>query len=312
MTKSKFNFYYAGIQHKSADDLIISLNGNLLRSYYNDKSDIGKLIELKKEGKWQGKLLVDSGAFTSWTKGVSICPDEYIDWINENSEFVDYFIQLDTIPGSPEHPPTMEQAKQATEDSWKNYLYMLEKVNCPFKILPVFHKREPISFLKQMVEHKINGKPVEYICFGGLARIRNLAESERWYLDCFDAIQHSSNPNVKVHNLGCADSDILEKYPFYSSDATSWLFKSSVGAILTDYGTVFISNQVEKEFKHIENRPPEVIQHVLQDCEKWGINFEDLKETYKARSLYNVRYLQRWADNYEYKGQKSFKRRRLF
>lgn len=307
-----FDFYFAGTQHHSADDLVVELNGNFLRSYYNDKTQIKKFIELKKQGNWKGKLLVDSGAFTCWTKGVEICPDEYISYINENSEWVDYFIQLDKIPGTPDQPPTLEQAKQSTEESWQNYLYMLDNVNCPEKILPVFHKREPQEFLKQIVEHKIGDKYVPYICLGGLARIKNHAETESWYIRCFDTIQQSKNPNVKVHNLGIANWKMLEKYPFYSSDAASWLRAGSVGYLMSHYSLICVSDNLANRFNHIENIPKEYKEYVMNNCEKWGLNYEDLKTNYKTRSLYNIHYLTTRAKEYKYIGHKSFKKNKLF
>lgn len=307
-----FDFYFAGTQHETGEKLIVDLNANFLRSYHNDKKHIAKLIELKKEGKWKGKLMVDSGAFTCWTKGIEICPDTYIEWINENSEYVDYFIQLDSIPGKPNNPPTLEQAKQATEQSWQNYVHMVENVTCPQKILPVYHKDEPASYLQQIVNYKINGKPIEYMCLGGQVTVRSQTERQKWYNYIFDNVQRSSNPNIKIHSLGCANTGILERYPFYSSDATSWIMVGSVGNIITDYGCICVSDNKANEFDHIDNLPADAKQHILDECKEWGIDFEYLKESYRARSMFNIQYLNRWATNYEYKGLNSFKRNTLF
>lgn len=307
-----FDFYFAGSQHETGEQLIMKLNGNFLRSYYHNKKHIQKLGELKAKGEWKGKLLVDSGAYTCWTKGIKICPDDYIAYINENHENVDYFIQLDSIPGSPNNPPTLEQVKEATEQSWENYLYMTENVVCPNKILPVYHKGEPISYLRQIVEHKINGEYIDYMCFGGQVTIRSQTERQKWYNGCFDVIQRSQNPNIKVHSLGCANTAILEKYPFYSSDATSWIMTGAVGNIITQYGCICVSDEKASEFQHIENLSEQAKQHILDECKEWDIDFNYLKESYRARSMFNIQYLQRWANNYKYSGLKSFKRKTLF
>lgn len=307
-----FDFYFAGTQHNSGVECIVSLNGNMLRSYYNDKSHIKKLIELKKEGKWKGKLLVDSGAFTCWTKGVEINADDYINYINENGEYVDYFIQLDKIPGTPHRPPTLEEAQESTDKSWENYLYMLEKVKYPEKILPVFHKREPQSFLKQMIEHKHNGVYTPYICLGGLARIKDPKGTEQWLKSCFDTIQRSENPNVKIHNLGCANWDLLQKYPFYSSDAASWIRAGSVGYLMSHYGLLCVSNNQSSSFIHIDNVPEDYKKYILNNCEEFGLDFNEIRENYRARSLYNIHYLIKRAKEYKYVGHKSFVRKKLF
>lgn len=306
------DFYFAGSQHETSQQKMIELDCNILKSYYNDRSIIRTLMELKQNAQWKGKLLVDSGAYTCWTKGIKIDVDKYIDWINENNEYIDYCIQLDTIPGSPNDVPTLEQARQATEESWQNYLYMTERVTCPEKILPVYHKGEPLEHLKNIVEHQINGKYVPYICLGGSAKDRHRSKLIKWYHTCLDVIHNSKNPNVKIHVLGQSILSLLETLPFTSCDSTSWIMTGAVGNIMTDYGTVLVSEEQKNNKDHITHKPIQLIEWVDKKCKQYGIDYADLQSSYKFRSLFNVNYIYEWSVGYTYKGHKSFSKRTLF
>lgn len=306
------DFYFAGTQHVTSHELILECNGNMLKSYHNDKQIIQNLMDRKKSGGWKGKLLVDSGAYTCWTKGITICPDAYIDYINENCDYIDYFIQLDKIPGTPNNPPTLEQAQQATEESWNNYLYMTERVKCPEKILPVYHKGEPLSHLKRMIEHKINGEYVPYICLGGSAKDRHRNKLISWYHTCLDVIHKSKNPNVKIHVLGQTIFALLETLPFASCDSTSWIMTNAIGNVFTPWGTVLVSKEQKFSKDHIDYQPHELQKWVRDKCIQYNLNYEDLQESYKFRALFNVHYIIEWASNYQYKGHTSFVRRTLF
>ncbi len=55
-------------------------------------------MEAKKNGR-TGKLLIDSGAFSVHKSGKNVDLDEYIQFLNYNHEFIDYYIQLDDIRG---------------------------------------------------------------------------------------------------------------------------------------------------------------------------------------------------------------------
>ena len=306
------DFYFAGQQHKTSQDLIVEKQGNMLKSYHNDKDVINKLIEARKNGTWTGKLLVDSGAYTCWTKGIDICVDTYIEWINSVCDYVDYFIQLDTIPGKPNNPPTLEQAQQATEQSWQNYLYMIERVRCPEKILPVYHKGEPLSHLQRIVEHKIGNDYIPYICLGGSAKDRAKAKLLPWYHTCLDAIHRSKNPNVKIHVLGQTIFDVLENLPFESCDSTTWIMTNAVGNIMTDYGNVTVSKEQQHTKDHINHNPKELQDWVKAKCVEYNLDYHDLQDNYKYRALFNVSYIIEWCSNYQYKGRTNFVRKKLF
>ena len=114
----------------------------------------------------KGDIMIDSGAFTAWTKDITIDVDKYIEWINKWSDRVTTFGQIDVIP-----PKTagFKEIDECCKRTWENYLYMIERVKCPEKILYTFHFGEPEKWLKQALEYKLpNGQPMQYMAFGGL------------------------------------------------------------------------------------------------------------------------------------------------
>lgn len=307
-----FDFYFAGTQSPQTTNLLISLNANILRSYANDMRSIKSLMELKKEGKYTGKLFIDSGAFSVHRNGKVLDVDKYIDWLNENSIYLDYFVQVDHIPGTFGQERKFEDIVESTEKSWENYLYMVSKLKQPEKLIPVFHAPEPYSHLERIVNYKIGNDYVPYICLsypkdGSYDKLK-----WQWIQSCFTTIKQSENPNVKVHCLGCAIKPLLEMYPFTSSDATSWLQTSANGGIMTDYGNILMSDRRQNDLTNYENLPQPAKDKIAQLASEHNISVEELKSNYKARSDFNVIHLYNWSKNYEYKGTKTFKKGGLF
>lgn len=274
-----FDFYFAGTQCKEADDVICNLNANVLKSYINDRKSIQDWFNRKRNG-WKGKLMIDNGAFTVHRKGGSICIDEYIEWLNTNDEYIDYAIALDEIPGTWGHPKTAEQVRNSPLLTWKNYVYMTERLKSPERLLPVFHMGEDFSHLENMCNSdKLLSK---YICISGNKELTNSAR-EDWYIKCFNIIRRSKQPDMKVHCLGSATISNAEKFPFTSMDATSWIMTGANGGILTDFGVVSVGNK--SKLSNIEKK---IITNVVS---KYGVSYEDIQNNYKARMIVNVKYL---------------------
>ena len=177
-----FDFYFAGTQCVEADEMICKLNGNVLKSFVNDKKDIQKWFERKRNG-WTGKLMIDNGAFTVYRQGGTLDIDKYIEWLNEYDEYIDYAVALDNIPGKWREGHTAEEVKASALKTWENYLYMTERVKSPQKLLPVFHMGEHFDNLERYL--KCEG--LEYMCISALKDITN-KQREEWYSKCYSFI----------------------------------------------------------------------------------------------------------------------------
>lgn len=289
-----FDFYFAGTQCEEANQLMRELNANVLKSYVNDKKEILKWFEWKRQG-WKGKLMIDNGEFTFHRKGGSLDIDEYIKWLNDNDEYIDYAIALDKIPGRWGHVKSREEILKAPEQTWDNYCYMYDRVKSPKKLLPVFHQYDDFKWLIKILE---SGKP-EYICLSGNKELTN-AQREYWYDMCYSYI-YKINPNIKVHCLGSATIQNAEKFPFTSMDATSWIMTGANGSILTDKGAIYIGNQIL--LSDIEK------QYLNDIVKKYDLTVDDVVKDYKARMLVNVHYLFDKSSKTTFKNNTTTKRR---
>lgn len=295
-----YDFYFAGTQCVEADDEICRLNGNVLKSYTNDQAAIKRWIERRKDG-WTGKLMIDNGAFTVHRQGGAVDIDEYISWLNENDEYIDYAIALDSIPGVWGQKRTREMVIESADITYNNYLYMLDRVKSPHKLLPVYHQGEPFTYLEQFLAFD----DLEYMCISGSKDV-SAKERDPWFAKCFDVIHRSKNPDIKIHFLGIATAVVAEKFPITSMDATSWIMTGAAGSILTEYGVVYVGDGC----KSLEAMAPQAKESIQAISNRYGLSVDELGTDYKKRMIFNVNYLVEQSRLSIYRGYR--KVRRLF
>lgn len=201
----------------------------------------------------KGNIMIDSGAFTAWTKDIDIDVDKYINWINKWNDYAITFGQIDVIP-----PKTagLQEIDECCQRTWQNYIYMTNNVVCPEKILYTFHFGEPFKWLRQALEYTLpNGKKMEYMAFGGLVGRTTKQRTE--FLDqCFKIIANSSNPYIKVHGFGVSSKKMWTKYPFESCDSFTPGMNANHGFTYDEHGSYrekdykkYFTPEAPKEYK---------------------------------------------------------------
>lgn len=302
-----FNLYLAGTYSKMVDEKLQEMGVNRLASQLNDRSLLERWITYIKEVEHR-KLFIDSGAFSAHTKGRELDVDEYIEYLNARQGCFEVIAQVDKIPGEFGKKKTREQLLEAPELSWENYLYMRDKVIDYNNLTPIFHQGEDFKHLHRMLETTFDGEHIPYI---GISPANDVSTKEKakWFETVFRIIRDSSNPNVKTHAFGMTSLDLLEKYPFYSADSTSWLMTSANGSIMTSWGLMLMSDVQVNNSKHFNHMSPEMQAKVAEEVAKWGYDIEEAKTNYKVRGLINASYLKNWADNYQFKGTSRYQRR---
>ena len=266
-----------------------------------------------------GKLLIDSGAHSAHTKGITLDLEEYIGFVNENIDKFTLYVQVDKIPGVYRMPKTAKDWLEAPQLSWENYSYMREKSKDPSKLVPVFHQGEDLKWLRNMLDYTFSdGSHIPYIGLSPRGDVSLKAKYD-FSAECFATIQNSSNPNVKTHAFGATSLEMLERLPYTSADSTTWVLVSA-------FGQVWMPNCIDGDINGVgiklgvseENRShptatqtyweqPAKIKKKLDDCfESIGTNIEELSVSHSARALASAKYVQNWAENYEYKGLDKF------
>ena len=299
-----FNLYFAGQQAKEVDKYLQERGALRLFSQVNERKGIQ---DWQADG-YAKKLFIDSGAFSVAHAGKTVDIDVYIDYINSNPE-IPIFVELDVIPFPVLNTTT---AKECSEATWKNYLYMKERVTSPCHLLPLYHFGEPKDALRRILNTEVNGKLPEYIGIGGRHGVATELQ-ERYFNEIFAIVQKSDNPNVKIHAFGMTVLRVLEQYPFYSADSTTWLQVGINGNILTkNFGIVTVSEKSKYNKDNINAFPEYVKTNVIEEIESMGYTLEEVSTNYKKRLMYNIDVLLDWAENYKYKGPKKFKSSKLF
>lgn len=292
------DLYFAGSE--AFTDIVFDEPGNILMSYFYVRQKFSKFIELLENKLVNKKLFIDSGAFTAWTKQKSIDVEEYINFINTYSEYIELYGQIDVIPGDIIKGHTPEQVEEAAAATWENYLYMRPRMKKPEGLLYTFHVGEPYRYLEQALEWRDdNGQPIPYIALGGM--VGKPMPTKKSFLDsCFSIIMKSSNPKVKVHAFGMTSFSLLEAYPITSADSTSWIMTGANGNIATDVGIIAISEKAKRLPEHYSHLSPSHRDAFEKTISKYGFTLDELQADYKARLRYHLRYLSEKVSNIKY------------
>ena len=312
---SKFDLYLASYDDNKIMNDAWENDWPLLYSQINNRGCIINRLSAPTNG----KLLIDSGAHSAHTKGITLDLEEYIGFVNENIDKFTLYVQVDKIPGVYRMPKTAKDWLEAPQLSWENYLYMREKSKDPSKLVPVFHQGEDLKWLRNMLDYTFSdGSHIPYIGLSPRGDVSLKAKYD-FSAECFATIQNSSNPNVKTHAFGATSLEMLERLPYTSADSTTWVLVSA-------FGQVWMPNCIDGDINGVgiklgvseENRShptatqtyweqPVKIKKKLDDYfESIGTNIEELSVSHSARALASAKYVQNWANNYEYKGLKSF------
>ena len=269
----------------------------------------------------QCDLVVDSGAYSAWSRGKLFDMDEYINFLNSNHvlDVAFWAAEADKIPGSMGVDPTEEERLAAPEESWNNYLYMIKRVKWPKKIVPIFHQGEDYSHLIRMLEYKFpDGDFIPYIGISPRNDV-HVGEKTKWYEATwkviYDKCEELGREIPLTHNFGMTTISMMEQYPSCSSDSTSWVRSASFGNIMIVVNgkikTVYVSNRNLNDPEHILHQPLAVQEAVEQICKELGHGFsiDALVNDDKGalRPLFNLMSLNKWRQSFEYIGTQAFK-----
>jgi hypothetical protein len=259
--------------------------------------------KIKNRKKPRFDLMVDSGAWPAFSKGVTIDIKDYIAFLDKNSAGIAKAVNLDVIPKS----FSASGAEEAAKASWKNYQILLKSGH---NVMPVYHRGERLYWLEKILDSGCN-----YIGLGGVA---GAAGSRKPWLDEVFTYLCSTNgwPPVSVHGFGVASVREMLRYPWFSVDTTSYYrlaFSGSIWVAPKSKKAQFTYNVAPVTFcvsdgskndikKHIKNSGSSTIRHVRNFLGSLGgLTLNDVSDDpwHVGRLTTNIRYLQRFMLEYE-------------
>jgi len=262
-------------------------------------------------------IILDSGAFSVWTKGISIDINQYIDFCKQHP-LISYYVNLDVIPGIPNKHKTVNKktTEEAAQKSWENYQRMLEYFPIE-KVIPVFHQNEDFKWLNKYIEF---GTP--YIGISP-ANDRTTAQKIGWlkqiqkYTNLCD---EKGNPKIKIHGFAVTSYRLLKFWHWHSVDSVSWLKNAAYGSILVPpffkeenyhlkpwtISFSLLSPEIKKKNAHYKNLSPSLKKNLDIYLQKEGL---EVGETHIINAPLNsgLKENEFWVVNKNYKRRKEKK-----
>lgn len=223
------------------------------------------------------KVFLDSGAFSAFTKGVEIDLPAYCDYIKRNIDIIE------CVDGS-----ILASVLDGIGDPLKTWQNQMAMEQLGVRPLPCFHYGEDERYLDWYVAN------YDYITLGGMVPISS-PQLVHWLDRIWERhlTDGSGRAKVKVHGFGLTSISLMERYPWYSVDSSSWVQTARVGGmlLLPEARVINVSDrspQLKIEGQHIDNLPPiqrEAIEAKLKAC---GVDLSRMRETYLSRWCYNI------------------------
>lgn len=246
---------------------------NVLESYHYVNSQ-RYVDDMRNAG---AKVFLDSGAFSAHSLNVKIDIREYCDYIIRNRDILrveDGAVMASVLDGIGDAQLT-----------WENQRWM-EQYGAP--PLPCFHFGEDERYLA----HYVNN--YSYITIGGMVRKR-VDDVIKWLDRLWTPkylLDGSGRPRLKVHAFGITTERIMERYPWYSVDSSSWIQAASFGSIYTaEHGPIAISSKSPSRHdwgRHLTTLSAIERQQVERELEASGFDHTRLAEVYQSRAAYNM------------------------
>lgn len=199
--------------------------GNRLESFYS--------LGGKAPSEGFERNLLDSGGFVARTKNIVISVKMYAEFINRWN--VKYAFNLDT---------------NDVAETLRNQEFLIKA--CPgCYIIPIYHMSDWLEGNDLLTRFMAENHP--YIAVGGVAGGRKNADTQAMF---YNHVFKHTRDKIKVHGLGITSRPMLQRYPWYSVDSTSWLSTARYGnSISTD---MHMTKMKAKKRHYLENTEEEV------------------------------------------------------
>lgn len=245
---------------------------NILESFHY----VGKQRFVDDMRRDSARVFLDSGAFSAFTLGVNLSVKEYCDYIRTNMDI----IRVEDGIG-------MASVLDGIGDPLQTYRNQMEMEYRGIRPLPCFHAGEDERYLEWYVAN------YDYITLGGLVG-SSTNQLMIWLDRVWDRflIDGAGRPKVKVHGFGITSVPIMERYPWYSCDSSSWIQSAAFGSIVhPQFGPINVS--AKSPARHDKGQHASTLSQIEQDylfqyLEKVGFTYERLSTVYESRAAFNL------------------------
>jgi hypothetical protein len=225
------------------------------------------------------RVFLDSGAYLVRSRGKSIDLREYTKFIQDNQSWIEYAAALDVIKNP--------------EASYDNVRRMEDDLGAR-TVLPTFHVDENEKWLERYLD---DGH--QHICLGDMVR-RPTLELSVWLSRLWP--RYLNHPGLKVHGFGLTVPRVLQVFPWYSVDATTWATAAKHGEIITKFGPyldhyarISLASRSAaqrdplsmKSTKHFDLLLPSQQRSIVKQIEAKGFTLSDLQEEHTSRWRWN-------------------------
>ena len=236
------------------------------------------------------EIILDSGAFTAWSKGDHITVQEVAENFHRAMNYFNgqvdkiWLINLDVIPGSRGNTATLDEIKKAMADSDVNQKRLQDYFGD--RVLPVFHQDEPWERLDEVMALACDKN---YIC---VSPRNDLHES---YRRPWAQLIHRKVPGYRTHGLATTGGPMLLSVPWHSVDSATWIHTAAHGNIGFEVNSrlkwMAIGPKSKRQSvldQHYESMSPERQDHWKAMVESRGFTIQQLRESFPMRAAFNL------------------------
>jgi len=269
------NTYRHGSRYAKLNDrekYVVDHLPHILESYhYIHKDSYVQTIREKED-----RIFLDSGAFSAFTLGVDIDLPGYCNYIQTNADIIKV-----------EDGIVLASVLDGIGDPQETYENQLAMEALGVRPLPCFHAGEDERYLEWYV------KNYDYITLGGMVGA-STKQLMIWLDRMWDKYltDGSGNPRLKVHGFGITSIPIMDQYPWWSCDSSSWIQSAAFGSVITpDHGALSVSAKSPSRHdagQHVSTLTSMENQKVCNMFHAQGFDYDRLSTVYESRAAYNL------------------------
>ena len=179
-------------------------------------------------------FIVDSGAFSAWNKGKVIDLEGYRDWaLSQQDRPSKKFmaVNLDVIPGEKGRTSSQGERIAGIKQSLINADYLRD---AGLPIMEVFHQDEPLSFLAELCDRL----PVDGVLGISPRNDVSVKRKMEWQKVVLRYLiqRYGKSAFPRCHGLAVTSRQMLETFPYYSVDSSTWVSPAMYGSVVSEEG----------------------------------------------------------------------------